>query len=191
MPSLSEVAPPPATPRAAQPYDPWSVAPNSRYEQARGPLKVGVETKVKAANAPGPGLAPPEPWSVLAPGDTGELKARVDYDTDYWQLYSGAGFGVVTGAGATAMSEKVEVGTYYKLPPALYGGMIGGGVEVNSLTERKARVEYRRAFGDIEGYLKAEHTVPPAGVTPGTLPVEGAPVALPNTAIRAGLNRKF
>jgi hypothetical protein len=188
IPSPGEIAPAPAAPTVAQPYDPWSVAPNSRYEQARGPLKLGVETKAKAVNAPGPGLAPPDPWSVLTPGDTGEVKGRLDYETNHWELYGGAGFGLTTGAGPPSMSEKVEVGTYFKLPPALYGGKIGGGVEVNNLTERKARVEYRQLFGDTEGYLKAEHTVPPVGVAPGALP---APTTLPSTAIRAGLNRKF
>jgi len=153
---------------------------------AHGPLKLRVQATVPPADGP----VRPDPWAAPTTGDRGDVKGRVDYDLQHWQVYGGAGLGITTGSRPASFSDKVEVGTYYKLSPALYGGKIGGGVEVNNLTERKTRLEYRQSFGDTEGFLAAEHTRALNGLAPGIVSPE-TPLPTPTTAIRAGLNRKF
>lgn len=155
--------------------------PATGFKADRGPFKLDVTTKVTTSTAPSmvPAVDP-----RLAPDPAGEVKGRVDYEGETWQFYGARGLGFTAGPSAPTIQGNIAVGTYYKLPPVLYGGEVGAAIETASPTDRKARVEYRRSFGaDIEGFVATERSLAPQITT--TLP------APPTTTFKSGLNVKF
>ena len=154
--------------------------PAAGFKAVRGPFKLGVTTKVTTAPAPSmiPAVDP-----RLAPDPGGEVRGRVDYEGETWQVYGARGLGVTATPTTPTFQDNVAVGTYYKLPPALYGGKLGAAVETAGLTDRKARVEYRRSFGaDTEGFLATERSIAPQSPTTQVAPA---------TTFKSGFNIKF
>ena len=157
-----------------------SKPPMTGFKADRGPFKLGVTTKVTTAPAPSmiPAVDP-----RLAPDPGGEVRGRVDYEGETWQVYGARGLGVTATPTTPTFQDNVAMGTYYKLPPALYGGKLGAAVETAGPTDRKARVEYRRSFGaDTEGFLATERSI---SQSPTTTQVP------PATTFKSGFNIKF
>jgi len=156
--------------------------PMTGFKADRGPFKLDVATKV--TTSPAPSMVPTiDPR--LASDPAGEVKGRVDYEGESWQLYGARGLGVTATPATPTIQDNVAVGTYYKLPPALYGGKLGAAVETASPTDRKARVEYRRSLGakETEGFLSVERGIAPPNPAPSPPP--------PATTFKSGFNIKF
>lgn len=188
LPDVSDLAPSDLLPqRAPARLEPEVLASTGPYEARRGPFKLGVESVIKPANAPKPSPVPAEPWAPFTAADDSEVKGRLELDQPHWQLYGAGALGVSAGTGPAAVRDTVAVGAYYKLPWLFQGGKIGGQFQVDNLADRKARVEYRHVFGDNEGFLAAERSLPSAG----SLDAPALTAPIPNTSLRAGFNRKF
>lgn len=154
--------------------------PATGFKADRGPFKLDVTTKVTTAPAPSmiPAIDP-----RLAPDPAGEVKGRVDYEGETWQVYGVRGLGVTANPATPTFQDSVAVGTYYKLPPALHGGKLGAAVETAGPTDRKARIEYRRSFGArSEGFLATERSIAPQSLTTQVAPA---------TTFKSGFNIKF
>jgi hypothetical protein len=159
-----------------------SKPPMTGFKADRGPFKLDVTTKI--TTAPAPSMVPPiDPR--LASDPAGEVKGRVDYEGESWQLYGARGLGVTAGPATPTIQGNVTVGTYYKLPPSLYGGKLGAAVETASPTDRKARVEYRRSLWvkETDGFLSVERGIAPPNPTPEQ--------PQPATTFKSGFNVKF
>lgn len=174
-------APPEPSPFLTPPRRSDPKPPMTGFKADRGPFKLDVTTKVTTPPAPSmiPAVDP-----RLASDPAGEVKGRVDYEGESWQFYGARGLGVTASPATPTIQGNVTVGTYYKLPPALYGGKVGAAVETTSPTDRKARVEYRRSFGtDTEGFLATERSIAPLSPTTTQVPS--------GTTFKSGFNIKF
>jgi hypothetical protein len=164
------------------PYPSAGVVPSvSVTDPTRRSFNFGFSTNVTTPPTPTVTYFDFDPREVQRKGGTGEFKGRAEFDAERWQLYGAGEFGMATADPTVSVTDKVAVGTFYKLP-SIEGGKIGGGIEVNNLTESKARFEYRHVIGSGEGFVAAER-----GLVPRYLQQE----APPPTAIRGGYKRQF
>lgn len=148
-----------------------------------GNWKANLGASITTATAQ-PTVIPVEAYagSISASGGTGAIDGRIEYDLKTWQFYGGTKHSVIANPdGTIAVNDNFLGGTYYKLPPSLLGGKLGTGFEVNPASDAKTRLEYRRTFGDLEGFLAAERTTP----------FQHNPDAPSVNALKAGINRKF
>jgi hypothetical protein len=166
--------------RAVSPQDPS--LPTS-YTWNRGNWKANVGANVTTASA-NPTVIPTNAYAGSIPdGGTGALDSRLEYDVNAWQFYGGTKRALVANPdGTLAVNNNFNGGTYYSLPPALLGGKVGTGFEVNPTGDAKTRLEYRHMFGNTEGFLAAERSTPFQHTGPDVTGVN---------ALKAGINRKF
>jgi hypothetical protein len=154
----------------------------TKLDYADGPMKWHLESSVttnptQTTIIPGSSMPGAE-----AAGGTGNLKSRVTYSADQWELYGGRTVGVSQSDATGAMlQDSTVVGSLYKLPDWMSGGKVGTSFELLPTNERKTRVEYRQSFGPAEGFVAAEQTF-----APHQTDVKAAP-----TTLRGGLSRKF
>jgi len=154
------------------------------YNWNLGNWKANVGTKITTAS-PTTTVIPNylNPGATSSSGGTGAINGRIEYDVSSWQFYGGTKRELVANPdGTVAVNNNFLGGTYYNLPPAILGGKIGTGFEVNPVGEAKARLEYRQMFGTTEGFLAAERTTPFQHTGPDVTGVNG---------LKAGINRKF
>jgi hypothetical protein len=150
----------------------------------RGNWRANVGTNVTTASA-SPTVIPTEIYAgnISPSGGSGAINGRLEYDLNSWQFYGGTKRAIVANAdGTLAVDNNFVGGTYYNLPPSLIGGKVGTGFEVNPVGDAKTKLEYRKMFGDIEGFLAAERTTPFQHSGPDVTGVNG---------LKAGINRKF
>ena len=156
----------------------------TKYGWNRGNWKANVGANVTTASAT-PTVIPTDLYATsLSPsGGTGAIDGRLEYDLSSWQFYGGTRRALVANPdGTLAMNNNFIGGTYYNLPPALLGGKLGTGFDVNPSGDAKTRLEYRQDFGSAEGFLSAERTTPFQHTGPDVIGVHG---------LKAGINRKF
>lgn len=154
------------------------------YNWNRGNWKANLGTKITTAS-PMPTVIPDylNPSATSSSGGAGAINGRIEYDVSSWQFYGGTKRELVANPdGTVAVNNNFLGGTYYNLPPAVLGGKIGTGFEVNPVGEAKTRLEYRQMFGTTEGFLAAERTTPFQHTGPDVTGVNG---------LKAGINRKF
>lgn len=153
-----------------------------------GNWKANVGTNVATAST-APTVIPTDHYAgnITPSGGTGELAGRLEYDINTWQFYGGTKRALVANPdGTLAVNNNFSGGTYYNLPPALLGGKVGTGFEVNPLGDSKTtKLEYRQMFGSTEGFLSAERTTPWM-THPG---LENTTTGV--NALKGGINRKF
>lgn len=154
----------------------------TRLDYADGPMKWDLESTVTTKTTqtiPVPGANVP---GAEATGGTGNLKGRVTYSAEQFEVYGSRNVGVEQQdrIGAT-LKESTVVGSLYQLPGWMNGGKVGTSLELLPTNERKTRVEYRQSFGPAEGFVAAEQTF-----APHQTDVKAAP-----TTVRGGLSRKF
>jgi hypothetical protein len=153
------------------------------YTWNRGNWKANVGANVSTASAT-PTVIPTNAYAGSIPnGGTGAINGRLEYDVNAWQFYGGTKRALVANAdGTLGVSNNINGGTYYNLPPSLLGGKVGTGFEVNPTGDAKTRLEYRKMFGNTEGFLAAERSTPFQHTGPDVTGVN---------ALKAGINRKF
>jgi hypothetical protein len=155
------------------------------YNWNYGSWTANVGTKITTAS-PSTSIIPDylNPGVTANSGGAGAINGRVEYDVSSWQFYGGTKRELVANPdGTLGVNQNFSGGTFYNLPPAILGGKIGTGFEVNPVGDAKARLEYRQKFGvDTEGFLAAERSTPFQHVSPDVTGVNG---------LKAGINRKF
>lgn len=155
------------------------------YNWSYGSWSANVGTKITTAS-PSTSIIPDylNPGAAAASGGAGAINGRVEYDVSSWQFYGGTKRELVANPdGTLGVNHNFSGGTFYNLPPSVFGGKIGTGFEVNPVGDAKARLEYRQKFGiDTEGFLAAERTTPFQHTGPDPVGVNG---------LKAGINRKF
>ena len=154
------------------------------YSWNRGSWRANFGTNVTTATAPTT-VIPTDIYAgnVSPSGGTGAIDGRLEYDMNSWQFYGGTRRALVANPdGTVGVNNNFLGGTYYNLPPSVLGGKIGTGFEVNPTGEAKTRLEYRKMFGNTEGFLAAERTTPFQHTGPDVTGVNG---------LKAGINRKF
>ena len=154
------------------------------YTWNRGNWRANVGTNVVTPPA-SQSVIPTDIYAGNVPptGGTGEIESRLEYDVNSWQFYGGTKRALVANPnGTVAVNNNFSGGTYYNLPPSLLGGKVGTGFEVNPTGDAKTKLEYRKMFGETEGFLAAERSSPFQHATPDVSPVNG---------LKAGINRKF
>jgi hypothetical protein len=154
------------------------------YNWNRGNWRANFGTNVTTATASS-SVIPTDIYAgnVSPSGGTGAIDGRLEYDVNAWQFYGGTRRSLVANPdGTLGVNNNFTGGTYYNLPPSLLGGKVGTGFEVNPVGDAKTRLEYRKMFGNTEGFLAAERTTPFQHSGPDVTGVNG---------LKAGINRKF
>lgn len=154
------------------------------YNWNRGNWRANFGTNVTTATAPNT-VIPTDIYAgnVSPSGGTGAIDGRLEYDLSSWQFYGGTRRALVANPdGTVGVNNNFTGGTFYNLPPSLLGGKVGTGFEVNPVGDAKTRLEYRKMFGNTEGFLAAERTTPFQHSGPDVTGVNG---------LKAGINRKF